>query len=168
MKIVVNLWLKPKKMKKIFILMLTLALASCGASKSTTIVINKKTLKGEWSLSNITYSKTGSYNVNIFNDVSKECFEGSTWKFVSNNNTGTYNVSDSNCETGERKFVYVIESIDEVTGLYDFLLKPDNNPTNKGYRLKLKQANDNFMQWQQTITVDGSPFIINMNFTKIK
>lgn len=153
-------------MKKLLILMFTLALVSCGASKSATVVINKKTLKGEWTLSKITYSKTGSYNVSLFEDASKECFEGSVWKFVSNNNTGTYTISGLDCKSGERKFVYVVESIDEATGLYDFLLKPDNNPNKKGYRLKLKQANDNFMQLQQTISVNGSPFIINMNFIK--
>ena len=66
-------------------------LMSCGGSK----VVNnaEKTIKGNWSLSSITYSKTGQYNVTLLNDVSKECFETSTWQFIPNNHTGLYSIS---------------------------------------------------------------------------
>ena len=106
----------------------------------------------------------------MLNDASKECFEGNSWQFVPNNNTGTYVVNNAGCTTGMRYFNFTIKEIDEQTGLYNFLLKPTDakgkSETNKGFRLKLTALSESNMQWQQTIYKDGKPFIINMNFTK--
>jgi hypothetical protein len=156
-------------MKKIILLLISCCFLACASSK--TIRESKKTIKGNWTISNITYSKTGSYNVTLFDDASRECFEGSTWKFVPNNNTGTYTINTVGCDLGEREFIFTIQEMNTVTGLYDFLLKPldenGENPNNVGYRMDLKELSDNSMLWQQRILVDGSPFLININFQKL-
>ena len=155
-------------MKKVILIFLAFGLISCGSSK--TIRDSKKTIKGDWTLSTITYSKTGKYNVTLLNDTSKDCFEGSTWQFVPNNNTGTYSINEPSCSTGVRNFVFTIQEVNAETGLYDFLLKPTNekskSDTNQGFRLSLKSLSETAMQWQQTVMADGEYFIINMNFTK--
>ncbi|GAA4890651.1 lipocalin family protein [Flaviramulus aquimarinus] len=155
-------------MRKAIILLLAISLASCGASK--TVRTSKKVIKGDWTLNSITYDKSGTYNVTLLNDVSKACFEGSTWQFVPNNNTGIYTINSTDCSTGERHFVFTIQEIDLETGLYDFLLKPTNNKykseSNQGFRLRLTSLSDSVMQWQQTVSVDGKPFTISMNFNK--
>ncbi|MBU3820755.1 lipocalin family protein [Flavobacteriaceae bacterium XHP0103] len=141
---------------------------SCGSSKI--VRTSEKTIKGNWVLSSIMYSQSGTYNTALLSDVSKECFEGSTWQFVPNNNTGIYTINDSDCSTGERYFVFTIQEVNAETGLYNFLLKPTNerykSETNQGFRLKLSALSDMAMQWQQTVNVAGSPLTINMNFTK--
>ena len=157
-------------MKKVlFSICLLIMVMSCGSSK--TVRTSKKIIKGDWTLNSIKYSQTGTYNVTLLNDASKMCFEGSSWQFIPNNNTGTYTINDSNCSTGERNFVFTIQEVNAETGLYDFLLKPTNeknkSETNQGFRLKLSQLSDLTMQWQQTLTVDGKPFTINMNFSKL-
>lgn len=122
-------------------------------------------------LNSITYSQPGTYNVTLLNDVSKTCFEGSSWQFVTNNNTGTYTINNTNCSTGERYFVFTIQEVDETSGLYDFLLKPTdekyNSETNQDLRLSLTALSETIMQWEQTLMVNGKPFTISMNFTKI-
>lgn len=156
-------------MKYTLITLLSIFLLSCGTSK--TVRESKKVIKGDWMLNSITYSEPGTYNVTLLNDASKACFEGSSWNFIPNNNTGTYVIDKANCSTGERYFVFTIQEVDAETGLYDFLLKPTNeknkSETNQGFRLKLASLSDTMMQWQQTVSVDGSPFTINMNFTKL-
>ena len=155
--------------KLVYTLSLVLLVFSCGTSK--TVRESKKAIKGEWTLSTITYSKTGKYNVTLLNDTSKDCFEGSTWQFIPNNNTGTYTINESSCSTGVRNFIFTIQEIDPQTGLYDFLLKPTNennkSETNQGFRLKLTAMSETNMQWQQTVLIDGVSFIINMNFSKL-
>ena len=145
-----------------------LMILSCGTSK--TVRDSKKVIKGEWTLSSITYSTAGKYNVTLLNDTSKDCFEGSTWQFIPNNNTGTYTINETSCSTGPRNFVFTIQEVNKETGLYDFLLKPTNekqkSETNQGFRLSLISLTDTIMQWQQTVTVDGKPFTITMNFNK--
>lgn len=157
-------------MKKIILGVFVFSMVlSCGTSK--TVRESKKVIKGDWSLSTITYSEAGTYNVTLFNDASKTCFENSTWHFIPNNNTGTYTINNEGCATGLRDFVFTIQEVDPQTGLYDFLLKPTDSKhksvTNQGFRLKLTSLSDAFMQWQQTVSVDGTPFIITMNFNKI-
>ena len=132
---------------------------------------SKKVMKGDWTLSSINYNQPGTFNVKLLYDASKECFEGSSWQFIPNNNTGNYTVNNTNCSTGMRYFIFTIQEINEVTGLYDFLLKPTNEKkksetNNVGFRLQLTQLSDTDMQWQQTVSLEGKPFIINMNFTK--
>ena len=156
-------------MKKLTFLLAILLFVGCGASK--TVRESKKVIKGNWVLNSINYSESGTYDVTLFSDASKQCFEQSTWQFIPNNNTGLYNISDTNCSTGERNFVFTIQEVDELTGLYDFLLKPTdakgNSETNQGFRLKLSQLSETAMQWQQTVSVNGNPFTINMNFSKL-
>ena len=146
-----------------------MSLLSCGTSK--VVRDSEKDLKGNWTLNSFNYSKTGSFAVNLFNDTSTDCFEGSTWEFIPNNNSGTYEINSSDCVTGPRKFKFFIQEIDAATGLYDFMLKPVNakgkSETNQGYRLKLAGITETTMQWRQTVTLDGSPFTIFMNFTKL-
>ncbi|MFD2916803.1 lipocalin family protein [Psychroserpens luteus] len=155
-------------MKQLIAICFAVCLLSCGVSK--TVKTSKKVIKGNWTLSNITYSKTGTYNVTLFNDASKDCFEGSNWQFIPNNNTGIYTITKSDCTTGGRYFNFTIQEVDEATGYYDFLLKPTNekgkSETNAGFRLNLTSLTDSQMQWQQTVNIDGVPFIININFTK--
>src|SRR5690606_13523801 len=156
-------------MKKIVtVLSILFLVASCGSSK--TVRTSKKVIKGNWVLSSITYSPAGTYNTTLLNDASKTCFEGSTWQFVPNNNTGTYTINDASCSTGNRYFVFTIQEVDAETGLYDFLLKPTNekhkSETNQGFRLKLSALSDTNMQWQQTVNASGSSVTVNMNFIK--
>ncbi|MFH6767451.1 lipocalin family protein [Gaetbulibacter aquiaggeris] len=156
-------------MKKLALsLGIVLMILSCGTSK--TVRDSKKIMKGEWTLSSITYSQAGKYNVTLLNDTSKDCFEGSTWQFIPNNNTGTYTINETSCSTGTRNFVFTIQEVNKETGLYDFLLKPTNekqkSETNQGFRLRLTSLTDTAMQWQQTVSVDGKPFAITMNFNK--
>lgn len=158
-------------MKKVLVLFVLAAAAlSCGTPK--TVQESKKVIKGYWSLDNITYNQSGTFNVKLFNDTSVECFEGSTWRFIPNNNTGVYTINSGDCPTGDRNFVFTIQQIDQTTGLYDFLLKPtdarNKSADDSGYRLQLTQLNENSMRWEQTVSLDGKPFKINMNFSKIE
>ena len=141
---------------------------SCGTSK--TVKESKKVIKGDWILNNITFSEYGTFKVIFFNDAAKNCLEGSTWQFIPNNNTGTYTINETSCSTGPRNFVFTIQEVNKETGLYDFLLKPTNekqkSETNQGFRLSLTSLTDTIMQWQQTVSVDGKPFTITMNFNK--
>ncbi|MGO3183118.1 MAG: lipocalin family protein [Aequorivita sp.] len=158
-------------MKKILILALIAVTAfSCGTPK--TVQESRKVIKGYWALDNITYDSSGTFNVSIFNDTSAECLEGSNWRFIPNNNTGNYTIENPDCPTGQRDFIFTIQEIDSATGLYDFLLKPTNakgkSETDTGFRLRLAQLDESSMRWEQTVSLDGKPFKINMNFSKIQ
>lgn len=157
-------------MKRIILLALIMVTAvSCGPSKVVTG--SYKAMKGYWSLDNVSHDGDGQFNISLLNDATSDCFEGSTWRFISNNNTGIYSIDGAGCSTGDRHFVFTVQEIDRSTGLYDFLLKPTNekkkSETNVGYRLRLSQLDENTMQWQQSVRVDGETLTIFMNFSKL-
>ena len=157
-------------MRKITLLFMSLVLIlACSTPK--TVQQSKKVIKGYWNLDAITYNETGTFNVTMFNDTSSECLEGSSWRFIPNNNTGIYSIQNGNCPTGDRNFVFTIQEMNSETGLYDFLLKPTDakhrSDDNKGFRLRLAQLDESSMKWEQTVNLDGKPFKINMNFSKI-
>lgn len=158
-------------MKKITLLSLsiiTLFLASCGGTK--VVRDSKKEIKGYWTLNTVSYNEEGDFIVSLFDIASKECYEGSSWRFIPNNNTGNYTINGTDCPNGEYYFIFTIQEINQETGLYDFLLKPTDakkkSMTNAGVRLQLTQLSETNMQWQQTLTLDDKPFTISMNFTK--
>lgn len=157
-------------MKKILLLsVIVLILSSCGSAE--VIKESKKVMKGDWQLESVTYSETGSFKVSLLDDTTAKCFEGSQWHFVPNNYTGTYQIVQNDCPTGERYFVFSIQEKSADTGLYDFLLKPTDDKhkseSKTGYRLHLSQLTETQMQWSQSLMLEGNPFTIYMNFTKI-
>ncbi|MBT8317782.1 MAG: lipocalin [Lutibacter sp.] len=160
-------------MKKLKILtpflILLLITSSCGSTK--VVRQSKRVIKGNWTLNQITYDKSDNFKISLFDDAAQNCFEGSTWQFISNNNSGTYTLKSTSCDQQLRYFKFTIIEVDKITGLHDFLLKPTNakgksENNDKGYRLKLTQLSDTNMQWQLSLFVEGSPFLINMNFIK--
>src|SRR5690554_6617371 len=94
-----SLFLKYFTMKKIILLAIVAAttLMSCGTPKI--VHESRKVLKGYWNLDNISYDSSGTFNITVFNDTSAECFEGSTWRFIPNNNTGRYTIDNMDCPT---------------------------------------------------------------------
>ncbi len=156
-------------MKKFLILTIVAAFSfACGTPK--TVQESQKVIKGYWTLDDISYDAAGTFNVTLFNDSSSECMEGSTWRFIPNNNTGNYTIENASCQTGQRFFRFDIQQIDKSTGLYDFTLKPTNekykSDDKSGFRLRLAQLTDSSMIWEQTVTLEGKPFKITMQFSK--
>jgi len=159
-------------MKKYLILFTLAALmASCGGT-SKVAKEARKTFDGSWTLTSITYpNNTGEFDVTLFNEATASCFENSTWDFVSNNNRGTYTVSGVGCDGTSNYFIWSIDEENTTAGLYDFLLKPTNEDYksttgDQGFRMNLRSVTENTMVWEQTVSLDRSPFTIRMNFSK--
>lgn len=156
--------------KLLFLALISATIFSCATPK--TVKESQKVLKGYWTLNDVSYDRSGTFNITLFNDASSECLEGSTWRFIPNNHTGVYTVNNSGCSTGDRNFRFSIQEINSSTGLYDFMLKPTNakgkSEDNSGFRIRLAQLSENSMTWEQTVNVEGKPFTISMNFSKLE
>ena len=159
-------------MKKIVTISIIVLLVSCTTTQKT-VIAAEKTLKGTWSLDNISYDRSGIFDVTLYDDASAECMTGSTWTFIPNNNTGYYQTNQSSCvSTGSRNFRFTIPEPDG-SGATSFLFKPVNEKkksinNNKGYRMGLLHLDDTTMTWTQTVSLEGKPFVITMKFNKIQ
>ncbi|MGB5941477.1 MAG: lipocalin family protein [Leeuwenhoekiella sp.] len=161
-------------LKRGLLLILTAVfIASCGTN--ATVRSSKKVLKGYWNLDEINYGDAqGIYDVTLFKDASSSCFVGSLWRFIPNNNFGNYEISSTDCTAKQQYFVW---NIDEQSGgtatNYDILLKPTDEKMNstmssQGFRLNINYLSEESLQFTQTVQVDGKPFTITMNFSKIQ
>lgn len=157
-------------MKKVLILFSAVPfLISCATPQA--VRDSKKVIKGEWVLNSVTHNETGTFKIVLLGDENLECFEGSSWRFIPNNNTGVYTIGSAGCRVGDRNFNFEIQQIDASTGYYDFMLKPTDargrSETGQGFRMRLAHLSETNMTWEQNLTLDGKPFRLNMNFTKI-
>ncbi|MCX2837063.1 lipocalin family protein [Salinimicrobium sp. MT39] len=158
-------------MKKIVFLILSVVfLVSCGSSKVANEA--RATMNGDWQLTSITYpGNSQNVQVSLLNDVPARCLEGSTWNFISNNNTGSYVVSGLNCPSETEFFIWSIDGSNAAMGNYDLMFKPTNSDHksvtgNTGYRINLTHLSGSQMTWEQTVSFEGKPFTIKMNFNK--
>lgn len=157
-----------KYIKQLILIALVATFASCGPSK--VIKESRKTLKGNWTLNDVSYDRPGTYEVQLLNDASEDCMEGSTWRFIPNNNFGNYELSGVGCDTETRYFVWGIPDQGGDTNNYDIMIKPTDakmkSETNAGFRIALSYLSEDQLQMTQTVSVEGVPFVITMNFTK--
>ncbi len=149
------------------VVMMIIGLCSC---KSTQPIRQaERTLKGNWTLTNVSYSRPGKFNVKLYNDAGSDCFQNSTWTFVPNNNTGTYQFTNSGCDTTLKNVKWTIPIPDGDS--YSFMMKPltakkKSIEGNKGFRTGLQMLTENTMVWSQKLQFEGQPFVITMNFSK--
>lgn len=157
---------------KYFALCAVLLLSSCAQYKNTqgTRKLGRE-LQGSWTLSSVTYSRAGKYDVILFNDTSSDCFISSQWNFVFNNYRGSYDITSENCSKGKRHFIFVLDEVDKTAGYYDMLIKPTDehykSATNAGVRLHIDKVSADEMTLEQALILkDRKSFIIKMNFKR--
>ncbi len=88
-------------MKKMLVLFaLAVAIAGCKSTSATNTKVDNKShtaIKGNWTITSVTYPGSDYIKVTSFGLADSKCFEGSTWKFVSNNDTGNMTLNAADC-----------------------------------------------------------------------
>ncbi|WP_278035168.1 lipocalin family protein [Flavobacterium nitratireducens] len=105
-------------MKKIFLVAaFALTLFSCKTSSVTATKLDRGTqvgMKGNWVISSVTYPGSNYIKVNSFQLADSKCFEGSTWKFISNNNKGEMALTKYDCPVFSSPITWFVNSNGEV------------------------------------------------------
>ena len=157
-------------MKKLLLLSL-LALFFVGCK--TTSVGNTKLdtssqvdLKGNWRVSSVTYPGSEVIKVNSFDIADSQCFVGSTWNFISNNNKGTLTLNNSNCSAYTTPITWYINKEGQfVLKVLDEGLKSKKVKT--GYFLGVENQSENSFQLVDKINVGNNPTKVVYQFEKI-
>ncbi len=145
-------------------------LTACSASKQGRTM--KKTIDGEWVLQTInTESINTKFAAKVFNEADLNCFVGSSWKFVSNNSTGSYSLvgGTKGCATLQRNIRWSIYEPKDAPKEFQFKRLDDQKNAmddNNGFRLSVTMLDDNTMQLKSAITFEGKPGNLVYNFVK--
>lgn len=152
------------------ILFFTLAVLamSCKSTSATSTKLDNKSeaaLKGNWTLTSVTYPGSEYIKVISFQLADSKCFEGSQWKFVPNNNKGTMSLNQPNCTSFSSPITFFINKDGQ------FVLKvldagEKAKKVRDGYVLQLAAQTENSFQLIDKIDVGNKITNVVYQFQK--
>ena len=157
-------------MKKLLLLSaLTLFFVSCKSKSVTNTAVDNKTermMKGNWVISSVTYPGSEYIKVQSFNLADSQCFEGSNWKFISNNNKGDMTLTKSDCPSFSSPISWFVNKEGQ------FVLKVLNagekaKKVRDGYILNMGNQTENSFQLIDKINVGGETTDVVYQFEKL-
>jgi hypothetical protein len=158
-------------MKKIILLgTLAILLFACKSKSVTETKLDRTSqvgMKGNWVISTVTYPGSEYIKVNSFQLADSECFEGSTWKFVSNNNKGEMALTKVGCPAFSSPITWFVNKEGQ------FVLKVLNagekaRKVRDGYILRVANQSELSFQLVDKIDVGGKMTDVVYQFEKIK
>lgn len=148
--------------------MLTLFFVSCKSKSVTNTAVDNKTermMKGNWVISSVTYPGSEYIKVQSFDLADSQCFEGSTWKFISNNNKGDMALMKQDCMSFSSPISWFVNKDGQ------FVLKVLNagekaKKVRNGYILNMANQTENSFQLVDKINVGGNMTNVVYQFEK--
>ncbi|MCW2119701.1 lipocalin family protein [Flavobacterium sp. 7A] len=156
-------------MKKIILLCaMSLVMFACKTSSVTNTKLDKKSevaMKGNWVISSVSYPGSEYIKVNSFQLADSKCFEGSAWKFISNNNKGTMDLTSANCAAFSSPITWFVNQDGQ------FVLKVLNagekaKKVRDGYVLAVANQTESSFQLIDKINVGGKMTDVVYQFQK--
>ena len=121
-------------------------------------------IKGNWTIGSVTYPNSQYIKVTSFDIADSQCFVGSSWNFISNNNKGSMTITNSSCPAFSSPIVWT------VTKAGDFTLKITEGDKAKrvtqGYFLKLRNQTETSFELVDNVTVGGKNTEVVYHFQK--
>jgi hypothetical protein len=143
--------------KNILLTALVLVLFSCKTNSITNSKLDRGAqvaLKGSWVVSSVAYPGSEYIKVNSFQIADSQCFVGSTWKFVSNNNKGNMALTKYDCAAFSSPITWFINTDGTfVLKVLDADIKAKK--VREGYTLAVANQTENSFQLIDKITVGG-------------
>jgi hypothetical protein len=156
-------------MKKVLlILALALFAFSCKTPSATNAKLDRKAqvqMKGDWTITSVTYPSSEFVKVNSFSLADSQCFVNSTWKFVSNNNKGFMSLTNANCPSFSSPITWFVNREGQ------FVMKVLNagekaKKVRDGYVLNIANQTPTSFQLVDKIDVGNMPTEVVYQFTK--
>lgn len=150
-------------MKKFFLFLFALTfLASC---KSTVDTKSQVGIKGNWTLTDVSYDGSSYFNVKSFQIADAKCFEGSQWSFVSNNNKGTMELAKAGCPSASGDFMWTITPDQQFT--LKFVGEGDKaKKVTAGFVLRVQNQTATSFELVDTANIGGKTTNIVYHFNK--
>lgn len=146
-------------MKKGIILSSIAALGILSSCSTTKAIVNTETqVRGDWTVTDVQLQgTTGTVAATVFDEAPYECYRGSQWHLIQNNNSGTYTLTGgANCPSGTNSIKWTIT--DDGASKY-FNFKRVNNEKAKnvlsGYRMRIQNVSDTQMTLVQDVSFEG-------------
>lgn len=157
-------------MKKLILMTaFAVTLLSCKSTSVTNTKLDNKTerlIKGNFVVSSVDYPGSEYIKVNALQLADSQCFVGSTWKFVSNNNKGEMALTKTGCPAFSSPITWFVNKDGQ------FVLKvldagEKAKKVRDGYVLNISNATENSFQLIDRFDVGGKMTDVVYQFTKV-
>ncbi|WP_291120050.1 lipocalin family protein [Flavobacterium sp. UBA6135] len=155
-------------MKKVIILsILSVVIFACKTNTATKL--DNKTevaMKGNWVVSSVNYPGSEVIKVNSFDLADSQCFVGSTWRFISNNNKGDMALTKMGCPAFSSPITWFVNKEGNfVMKVLDAGEKAKR--VREGYVLKVANVSENAFQLVDRINVGGTIADVVYQFQRV-
>ncbi len=157
-------------MRKLLLLgLFAIVFAGCKTASVGNTKLDKSSqvdIKGNWRIASVSYPGSEYIKVNSFDIADSQCFVGSTWNFISNNNKGSFSLNKSDCATYNSPITWYINKDGQfVLKVLDEGLKSKKVKT--GYFLMVENQSENSFQLVDKINVGNNPTSVVYQFEKV-
>lgn len=121
-------------------------------------------MKGNWTVSSVTYPGSNVIKVTSFDLADSKCFVGSTWKFISNNNKGNLSLNSANCTAYSTPITWFINK--EGQFVMKILDESKAKKVKDGYVLRVANITGNSFQLIDQINVGGKATDVVYQFNR--
>lgn len=123
-------------------------------------------LKGNWTVTQVSHVGGEFVKIQAFNIGDAKCFEGSQWKFVSNNNSGVIALSGGGgCPVFENNIKWTVSP----TGDFNFKFIDEGvkaKHVTSGYTLKVRNQSENAFQLVDKVYTGGQSYDVVYQFNR--
>lgn len=144
-------------MKKIILVgVLSVLILSCKSKSATATKLDMKSevaIKGNWTISSVSYPGSDVIKVTSFDLADSKCFVGSTWKFISNNNKGNFALNSPKCTAYSTPITWFINKDGEF--VLKILDESKAKKVREGFVLRVANQTENSFQLIDKINVAG-------------
>lgn len=155
--------------KLILLLVLSVFFVNCKSTSATETKKDRQSqvaIKGNWVITTVSYPGSEVIKVNSFGLADSKCFEGSTWKFVSNNDSGMMTLNSAACASFSSPIKWFVNKDGQ------FVLKVLNagekaKKVRDGYVLNVANQSEASFQLLDQINVGGTMTNVVYQFQKV-
>lgn len=155
-------------MKKILIVLsLVVTLFSCKSNSPVGTKLDMKTevaLKGNWNITSVTYPGSEYIKVTSFNIEDSQCFVGSEWQFISNNNKGEMRLTKAGCSGYNSPITWYVNKDGKL--VMKFLEGVKAKKMDIGYVVTVANITENSFQLIDNINVGGKSTNVVYQFVR--
>lgn len=137
-----------------------------GTSSTQTDRKLQSELKGSWKITQVTFTGSNYFKVNSFQIADSQCFVGSTWQLVPNNNKGTMSLEKGDCPAFSSAIVWSIDK-EGTFGLKFIDTGVKSKKVTQGYLLRYVNQSPTSFQLIDQVNVGGQPKEIVYQFEKV-
>ena len=153
--------------KMIYALVLLVLFSACKSKSATNTRLDNRTevaLKGNWTLTKVSYPGAEVIKITSFDLADSQCFVGSQWRFISNNNKGEFSLNNASCTAFTSPITWFVNK--EGQFVMKILNETKARKVTEGYVLQVGTVTDATFELTDRVNVGGKTVTVVYQFSR--